>query len=209
MTDSPLRILIADDHPVVLHGLAAIVGRHPHISVVAQAQDGREAVSLYRQHQPDVALIDLRMPQMNGVEAIALIRSEFPTARIVVLTIYDTDEDIYRGLQLGAMAYLLKDAPPEELIEVILAVAAGEQRIPPEIAAKLASRITRPELTSREMDVLRLIVQGQSNREISSSLNVGEGTVRAHINNILSKLKVRDRTQAATLAIRQGLVQLE
>ncbi|MEO0351100.1 MAG: response regulator transcription factor [Cyanobacteria bacterium P01_A01_bin.15] len=205
MTDAPLRILIADDHPVVLHGLAAITGRHPHIQVVAQASDGRSAVSLYRQHQPDVALLDLRMPEIGGVEAIGMIRAEFPTARIIVLTIYDTDEDIYRGLQLGAMAYLLKDTPPDELLNVIFDVAAGKQCIPPEIALKLANRITRPALTKRELEVLTLIVQGQSNREISDSLTVAEGTVRAHVNNILAKLDVRDRTQAATLALKQGL----
>ncbi|MFG6107763.1 response regulator transcription factor [Leptothoe sp. EHU-05/26/07-4] len=205
MTDAVIRVLIADDHPVVLHGLAAIIGRHPQIAVVAQASNGREAVSLYRQHQPDVALIDLQMPEIRGIEAVAMIRSEFPKARIIVLTIYDTDEDIYRGLQLGAMAYWLKDTPPEEIIEGILQVARGEQCIPTYIANKLAKRLTRPSLTKRELEVLNLIVQGQSNREISQSLIVSEGTVRAHVNNILTKLEVRDRTQAATLAIKQGL----
>jgi DNA-binding NarL/FixJ family response regulator/signal transduction histidine kinase len=203
-----IRVLIADDHVIVLQGLAALIERQPGITVVAQAQNGREAIDLFRTHQPDVALIDLRMPVIDGVEVIALIRQECPTAKIVILTTYDADEDIYRGLQAGAMAYLLKGSS-DSLPDVIRAVHAGEKRIPSEVAAKLANRVTRHELTNRELEVLRLIVLGQSNKEISISLQVSEGTVRAHINNILSKLRVRDRTQAATLAIKQGLVRLE
>lgn len=204
-----IRVLIADDHPIVLQGLAAMIGQQPGMTVVAEARHGREAVDLFRCHQPDIALIDLRMPVMDGVEATAIIREECPDARIILLTTYDTDEDIYRGLQAGAMAYLLKGSQQNELLEVIRAVDTGQKRILPEVAAKLATRITRPELTNRELEVLHLIVLGQSNKEISTGLQVSEGTVRAHVNNLLSKLRVRDRTQAATLAIKQGLVRLE
>lgn len=207
--DSSIRILIADDHPVVRHGLAAMIARQPGMAVVAEAGNGREAVDCFRQHQPDVTLMDLRMPALDGVRATALIRAEFAAARILVLTTYDTDEEIYRGLRAGAMAYLLKDAPAEELLEAIRTVHAGYKRIPPEVASKLAERLNTPELTAREMMVLRLIVAGQSNKEVAAALFIGEGTVRAHLNNIFAKLKVSDRTQAAMLAVRRGLVQLE
>lgn len=206
---TPIRVLIADDHPVVRHGLAAILSSQPGITLVAQASDGRETIDLFRQHRPDVTLIDLRMPEIDGVEAIAVIRQAVRNARIVILTTYDTDEDIYRGLSAGAMAYLLKGTPPDELVETIRAVHAGQSRLPAEVAAKLATRVSTPELTPRELDVLRWVVAGQSNREIGTTLHIGEGTVRAHINNILSKLGVSDRTQATTQAIRRGLVRLE
>ena len=205
----PLRILIADDHPVVRQGLAAMIGRQPGMTVIAEAGNGREVVDLFRRHRPDVTLMDLQMPQMDGVEAIAVIREEVTTARIIVLTTYDTDEDIYRVLRAGAMAYLLKDAPPQELLSAIRAVHEGQKRIPEEIAAKLSNRLGRPELTAREMEVLRLLVAGQSNKGIGTTLNISEGTVRAHINNILFKMNASDRTQAATLAVKRGLVRLE
>jgi two-component system NarL family response regulator len=210
MTEAaPIRVLIADDHPVVRHGMAAILSSKPDLTVVAQASDGRAAIDLFRQHQPDVTLIDLRMPQVSGVEAIALIRQEARQARFVILTTYDTDEDIYQGLSAGAMAYLLKGTPADELIDTIRAVHAGQSRIPAAVAVKLANRIGTPDLTPRELDVLRWIVAGQSNKQISATLHISEGTVRAHINNILSKLGVSDRTQATTLAIKRGLVRLE
>jgi two-component system NarL family response regulator len=179
------------------------------MTVVAEASNGREVVDLFRQHRPDVTLLDLRMPQIDGVEAIAIIREEFRNARIIVLTTYDTDEDIYRGLSAGAMAYLLKGTSPDELLDTIRAVHAGQTCISPEVAAKLAARISIPELTARELEVLRLVVAGQSNKEIGATLHISEGTVRAHINNILSKMGVSDRTQATTLAIKRGLVRLE
>lgn len=209
MNCSLIRILIADDHPVVRQGLAATIARQPGMSVVAEANDGREVIDLFRFYRPDVTLMDLRMPQVDGVEAIAIIREETPTARIIVLTTYDSDEDIYRGLRAGAMAYLLKDAPLSELLEAIRAVHAGQKRIPLEVAAKLSNRINRPELTARELEVLRLVVAGQSNKEIGTALSISEGTVRAHINNILYKMDASDRTQAATLAIKRGLVRLD
>ena len=204
-----IRILIADDHPIVRQGLAALIGRQPGMTVVAEAGNGREAVDLFRLHQPDVTLVDLRMPKLDGVEAIALIRAEVPTARLILLTTFDGDEEIYQGLRVGAMAYLLKDAAPDELLEAIRAVHQGQKRIPPEVAVKLANRMNSRSLTARDREVLRLVVAGQMNREIGESLNISEGTVRAHMHNILSKLEVSDRTQAATLAIKRGLVRLE
>lgn len=207
--ERPIRILIADDHPVVRHGLAAMIARQPGMAVVGEATDGREVVDLFRRHRPDVTLMDLRMPQLDGVQAIAAIRGQFPAARILVLTVYDSDEDIYRGLRAGAMAYLLKDVPAEELLEAIRAVHGGLKRIPPAVAAKLAERMNSPELTARQMEVLRLVVAGLANKQIGAALNIGEGTVRAHVNNILSKMGVNDRTQAATSAIKRGLVRLE
>ncbi len=204
-----IRVLIADDHPIVRQGLAALIGRQPGMVVVAEASNGREAVDLFRLHQPDVTLMDLRMPKLDGVEAIALIRAEVPTARLILLTTFDGDEEIYQGLRVGAMAYLLKDAAPDELLEAIRAVHQGQKRIPPEVAVKLANRMNSRSLTAREREVLRLVVAGQMNREIGESLSIAEGTVRAHMNNILSKLEVSDRTQAATMAIKRGLVRLE
>ena len=209
MDDSSIRILIADDHPIVRDGLNAVINDQPDMEVVVEAANGKEAVALARQHRPDVLLIDLRMPQMNGVEAVNTIRAEWPQARIIILTTYDGDEDIYRALQAGAQAYLLKGMPRTELLDTIRAVHAGHKRIPPEVAAKLAERISASELTDREQDVLKLIVDGCSNREIGTNLSITEGTVKAHVNSILNKLGVNDRTQAAVLAIRYGVVDLQ
>jgi two-component system NarL family response regulator len=203
-----LRVLVADDHPVVRHGLVALLDHQPDMCVVAEVSTGRAAVEQYAAHQPDVVLMDLRMPELDGVEAIAAIRAAAPQARIVVLTTYDSDEDIYRGLRAGAMGYLLKDAPAGELLSAIRAVAAGQKRIPSEVAAKLAERMTSPELTARELEVLRLVVHGQSNKEIGAALAIAEGTVRAHLNSIFQKLDALDRTHAVTIAIRRGLVRL-
>jgi two-component system NarL family response regulator len=205
-----IRILIADDHPVVREGVAAMIERRPDMTVVAEAATGRDAVAAYRAAQPDVVLMDLRMPEMTGVEAIGAIRGEFPGARIIVLTTYDGDEDIYRGLQAGARAYLLKDAPRDELLDAIRAVHAGQSRIPPAVAARLAERVLAgPQLTARELEVLRGIVAGRSNKEIGAALSIGEGTVKAHVNNILGKLGVNDRTQAVTTALQRGIVHLD
>jgi two-component system NarL family response regulator len=204
----PIRVLIADDHPVVRQGLAAIIASEPDIIVVAHASDGREAVEQYRRQRPDVALLDLRMPFMTGTEAVEAIRREFAYARVIILTTYDTDEDVYRALSAGAMAYLLKACPPEELVEAIRAVHNGQKRIPPKIAAKLADRVSGPELTTRELEVLSKLVNGRSNKEIAVELSIEHGTVRAHYNNIFRKLNVNDRTQAAMAAIRRGLVHM-
>lgn len=206
MADPTIRVLVADDHPIVRAGLGALVDDHPGMRLVAEAETGAEAVALALAHRPDVILMDLRMPEMGGVEAIRTIRSAWPDARVIVLTTYDGDEGIYRALQAGAQAYLLKDASRVELLEAVEAVHRGEKRIPPEIGAKLAERVAGQDLTPRELDVLRAIVDGHSNKEIGHALSLSEGTVKFHVNNILAKLGVNDRTQAATEALRRGFV---
>lgn len=177
--------------------------------LVAEAETGAQAVALATTHRPDVILMDLRMPAMGGVEAIRAIRSSWPEARVIVLTTYDGDEDIYQALQAGARAYILKDASRAELLEAVEAVHRGEKRIPPEVGAKLAERVARQDLTRRELDVLRAIVDGHSNKEIGLALSLSEGTVKFHVNNLLGKLGVADRTQAATEAIRRGITRLD
>lgn len=203
-----IRVLIADDHPVVRTGLALMLKYEPDMEAVAEASNGHEAVELFRLHQPDVTLMDLRMPQMEGVEAITTIRAEFPAARIILLTTYDGDEDIYRGLRAGAKGYLLKDASCDELLEAIRVVHAGRSRIPPEVGAKLAERMSNPELSVREQEVVRLMATGKSNQEIGTALGITEGTVKFHVNNILSKLQVNDRTQAVIKALKRGIASL-
>ncbi len=200
--------MVVDDQAVVRQGFVALINTVGDMEVVAEGINGQQAVDLYRQHKPNVTLIDLRMPVLGGVEAITLIRQEFPNARLIVLTTYDGDEDIYRSLQAGARGYLLKDVFFEELETAIRTVHAGSRHIPATIAERLAERVSGSDLTSREMEVLALIVQGQSNKEIGVSLSISEATVKSHINNILSKLGVSDRTQAATTALQRGLVHL-
>jgi two-component system NarL family response regulator len=209
MGEAIIRIVVADDHPIVRDGLNAIINDQPDMEVVAEAADGKETVQLALQHRPDVLLIDLRMPQLNGVEAINTIRAKWPQARIIILTTYDGDEDIYRALQAGAQAYLLKGMPRTELLDTIRAIHAGHKRIPPEVAARLAERISASQLTERELEVLQLIVAGQSNKEIGNNLSITEGTVKAHVNSILGKLGANDRTQAVTEALRRGIVYLD
>jgi two-component system NarL family response regulator len=178
------------------------------MTVVAQASNGREAVDLFQQHQPDVTIMDLRLPVMSGVEAITAIRQKTANARIIVLTTFDGDEDIYRALQAGARGYLLKDMFGDDLMDAIRAVNAGRSKIPANVAQRLADRMGGPELTPRELDVLKLIVGGKSNKEIAYSLSISEATVKTHINSLLSKLQVSDRTQAATTALQRGIVHL-
>jgi two-component system NarL family response regulator len=203
-----IRVLIVDDHSIVRQGLATIINRDPEMTVIAQAEDGQQVIALFREYQPDVTLMDLRMPQVGGVEAITAICAEFKSARIIVLTTYDSDEDIYHGLQAGAKGYLLKETKPNELLSAIRTVHQGQQYIPPEVGAKLVQRISNPELSVRELEVLRLMAQGMSNPDIATALSIGESTVKSHVNRILSKLGVNDRTQAVIVAVKRGIVSL-
>jgi len=207
--DELIQIMVVDDHHIVRQGLVALIGTLPDMKVIAQASDGAEAVDLYREHRPDVTLMDLRLPKQNGVEAITRIREEFPSARIIVLTTFDGDEDIYRALQAGAKGYLLKGMNADELTDAIRTVHGGKSRIPAVVAERLAERMGGPSLTGRELDVLKRIVGGRSNKEIASDLFISEATVKTHINSILSKLGVNDRTQAATTALQRGIVHLD
>ncbi len=204
-----IRILVVDNHAIVRQGIAALLSRKPGLSVVGEASSGREAVDMFRSHQPDVTLMDLRMPDLDGAGAADVIRQQFPQARIIVLTIYDTDEDVYRGLRCGAAGYLLKDAHPDTLVEAIRTVHAGREHIPAEMAHRVAERMKAPSLTAREHEVLVLVMDGLSNKEIAASLAISEGTVRAHLNNIFAKMKVSDRTQAVTQALQRGLILLK
>ncbi len=201
-----ITILVVDDHPVVRTGLIALLERQDDMQVVGEAGDGEQAVELHRRLRPDLVLMDLRLPRLSGVEATARICGEFPEARVLVLTTYDGDEDIYRALQAGARGYLLKDLAREELLEAIRAVRSGLRRISPRAAHHLAERVPRSELTERELSVLRLIVEGRSNKEIGVALGIAEGTVKVHVTNLLGKLGVADRTQAATTALERGIV---
>ncbi len=205
----PIRIMIVEDHAVVRQGLVALLRTVPEFAIVAEAADGHEAIELFRRHQPDVTLMDLRLPRMNGVEAIAAIRVDFPQARIIVLTTFDGDEDIYRALQAGARGYLLKGMTGDELMEAIRSVYGGKSRIPSPVAERLAERMSAPVLTARETEVLQLIVGGNSNKEIAAALFISEATVKTHINSLLNKLGVTDRTQAATTALQRGIVHLD
>ena len=204
-----IRVMVVEDHHIVRQGLVALLGTVPDIKVVAEASDGQQAIEFFRQHQPDVTLLDLRLPVLSGVEVLTRIRQQAPGARLIVLTTFDGDEDIYRALQAGARGYLLKGMRTEELLDAIRAVHAGKTRIPPVVAERLANRLNGQDLTARELDVLKLIVAGKSNKEIGSELSISEATVKTHMNNILSKLSVSDRTQAATTALQRGIVHLE
>jgi two-component system NarL family response regulator len=204
-----IRVLIVEDHNVVRQGLVALLKVAGGLDVVGEAADGAEAVAQFRKLKPDVTLIDLRLPRLSGVEVIDRIRQETPQARFIVLTTYDGDEDIYRALKAGARAYLLKGMTSEDLITTIRAVHAGKSHIPPAIAERLAERMGEEDLTPREFEVLEQIVHGKSNKEIGAELDVSEATVKTHINSLLGKLGVTDRTQAATTAIQRGIVPLE
>ncbi|MBD3884851.1 response regulator transcription factor [Phormidium tenue FACHB-886] len=203
-----IRVLIVDDHSIIRRGLATIINHDLEMTVIAQAEDGQQAIEVFRECQPDVTLMDLRMPQVGGVEAITAICAEFKSARIIILTTYNGDEDIYRGLRAGAQGYLLKDAKPDELLNAIRIVHSGRQYLSPEVGAKLVQRMSNPELSERELEVLRLMGKGMSNLDIATALSIGESTVKSHINRILSKLGVSDRTQAVIVAVKRGLIGL-
>ena len=204
-----IRILIVEDHHIVRKGFVALLGMVEGMEVVAEGSDGSEALGLYRKHRPDVTLMDLRLPGMGGVDAIKALRAAFTEARVIVLTTFDGDEDIYRALQAGARGYLLKGMKLEDLTAAIRTVHAGKTCIPEAVAGRLAERLAGPALTERETEVLRLIVGGNSNREIGTKLFISEATVKTHVNNLLSKLGVTDRTQATTLALQRGIVHLD
>jgi two-component system NarL family response regulator len=207
MTDAnKIRIMVIDDQAVVRQGFVSLIKTVPDMEIVGEGSNGQEALDLFRQLQPDITLMDLRMPELSGAQAIKQIRLEFPAARIIVLTTFDGDEDIYRAVQAGAQGYLLKDMFFEELEAAIRKVHAGARLIPGSVAERLAARMSSSELTGRELEVLRHIVDGKSNKEIGNTLNISEATVKSHINNILSKLGVSDRTQAATTALQRGIV---
>jgi two-component system NarL family response regulator len=203
-----LTIMLVDDHYLVRVGLASIIALEPDMAVCAEAATGEQAVALYRARRPDVTLMDLRLPGIGGSEATLAIRAEFPDARIIVLSVYAGDEEIYNALQSGAMAYLVKSVQREELVLAIRKAVAGQRHIPPEVAARLAERLPRSQLSVRELDVLRLLVGGKRNREIAFALDITEGTVKLHVSSILGKLGVADRTEAATVALQRGIVQL-
>jgi DNA-binding NarL/FixJ family response regulator len=205
----PIAILCADDHPLIRSGLHAVVNQEPDMRMVAEAANGEEAIELYRQHQPDVVLMDLRMPVMDGLTATTAILGEFPEARIIALTTYEGDDDIHRALSVGARGYLLKDTMRSELLGVIRTVHAGGRAIPPAVAARLAEYTPRVELTVREREVLHLMAKGFSNGDIARLLGRTESTMKVHVSNILAKLGVTDRTEAVTVALRRGILHLE
>jgi len=204
-----IRILIVDDHPLVREGLAAIIRRRGGMEVVGEAASGPDAVEQYRRHRPDVMLMDLGLPGMDGVEVIRAVRRDHPDARILVLTVAHGDEDIFQALQAGARGYLFKDAPREEVLDAIAAVRAGLKRVCPEAAQSLAERAAGPGLTSREREVLHEMISGKSNKEVGETLGIAESTVKAHVNSILGKLGAADRTQAVTTALQRGIVRFE
>ena len=205
---SRIRILLVEDHEVVRQGLAALLSSEETLEVAGAVGDGEAAISAYRQLRPDITLMDLRLPKLGGAEAITRIRDEFPDARVIVLTTFDGDEDIFRALQAGARAYLLKGMPLDELLATIRTVHSGRSHLPPDVAEKLAGRVSSQNLTGRELEVLERIVAGRANKEIAADLSISEATVKSHVNNLLGKLGVADRTHAATVALQRGFVHL-
>ena len=204
----PIRILAADDHPLLRRGIASLVNAEPDMELVAQASTGREAVEQFQLHRPDITLMDLQMPDMSGIEAMIAIRSEFPDARVIVLTTYSGDVQVLRALKAGARAYILKGRVHGELLDTIRAVHAGQKRIPQEVAAGLAEHTGEDELSTRELEVLRLIAAGNANKEIAAQLSIGEDTVKRHVTNILAKLRANDRTHAVTIGLKRGIIEL-
>jgi len=207
--EGPIRIMLVDDHSIVRKGLGLILDAEPDMTVVGQAENGTDAVDRFRSLRPDVTLMDLKMNGMSGVEAVSAVRSDFPSARMIMLSTYDRDDDIYRSIRAGAMGYLVKDTPSDEILDAIRNVHAGRKYFPPLVSEKLAERLTMPELSERESEVLRLMTAGQSNKEIANSLTLAIGTVKCHVNSILAKLGADDRTQAVVTALKKGLTDLD
>lgn len=203
-----IRVLSVDDHQLLREGIAAIIGSQQDMELVSQAESGNEAIRQYRQHRPDVTLMDLRLPDLSGIDATIAIRAEFPDARIIVLTTFEGDVEIKRALEAGARGYVLKNTPPSELVQIIRQVHQGRKTIPNEIAAHLAEHLGEERLTAREVEVLSKVAGGNRNRDIADLLNISEETVKAHLKHIMEKLGAKDRTQAITIAVRRGIIQL-
>jgi two-component system NarL family response regulator len=203
-----IRVILADDHPVVRDGLAAIVNQQPDMQVIAEAEDGDEAIAMYSAHRPDVMVLDLRMPKRDGVAVVSQVLASDPKARLLIMTTYDGDEDIFRSLSQGAKGYLLKDAPRQEILSAIRAVSADQPYTSSTVAAKAIRRMVLPSLTHRELDVLQQLAQGRSNKDIARRLNITEGTAKTHVKSILTKLDAISRTEAVAVAHQRGLVHL-
>lgn len=204
-----IKVMVVDDHPAFRMGIAALVESQPDMVLAGETGDGREVVDVYARHQPDVVLMDLRLQGLSGVEAIIALRKQFPDARVIVLTTYDTDEDIYRACQAGVKSYLLKDTPKEEILAAIRAAHAGQPIMPNKVADRLAKRMLREDLSQRELEVLQALVKGRSNKEIAAALGISEPTVKTHMQNLFVKLGVQDRVGAVIAAIKHGIVHLE
>ncbi len=205
----PIRILIVDDHPVVRAGLTSMLSTHAELQVIGSASSGEEALAMIQDHIPDIVLLDLRMPGLNGIDMLVAAKKNGSQVRAIILTSYETDEDIYRAVQAGAQGYLLKDTPFKEMLEAIRAVNAGKRYIPQQIAQRLAERMMRTELTARELEILRMLAKGPTNKQIGHALGISDYTVRNHVNSIIQKLEVSDRTEAATTAIQRGIITVD
>lgn len=205
---SQIRVLSVDDHALLREGIATIINHQSDMVLVSQASGGKEAIQQYREHQPDVTLMDLRLPDLSGIDVLIAIRAEFPAARIIMLTTFEGDVEIQRALEAGARGYLLKSMPPSELVQAIRHVHAGKKRVPPELAAQLAEHMSDESLTAREVEVLQRVAGGNRNRDIAELLYISEETVKVHVKHIMDKLGAKDRTQAIAIAVRRGIIQL-
>ena len=209
MNDSGrIRVLSIDDHPLVREGIAALINNQPDMQLAAQGSTGKEAIRLFREHQPDLVLLDVRLPDMNGIDAMITIRSEFPGARIIIVTSSEGDAEMQRALEGGAAGYIVKSMPPQVLLEAIRKVHSGKKAIPAEVAARLADHYSDEGLTTREIEILQQVAEGNRNRDIAEKLFISEGTVKVHIQHIMAKLGANDRTQAITIAVRRGILHL-